>query len=101
MTTQQISHRLQTVLAHCGSQFTALTDQTTFRRDLGLDSLDVTDLLVRVEDEFSIRIPDEDWCKLKIWGLLKGYIVDVLCDQRSYPVRPATLQWLAQYGPSL
>ena len=98
MTTQQISHRLQLILTNSGIRFTTLTDQTAFRSDLGLDSLDVTDLLIRVEDEFSIRIPDEHWWKLTTWGQLRGYVADELGDQTSVLVRPVTLQWPDVYS---
>jgi len=36
-----------------------ITPMTHFQRDLGLDSLDVIELLLCVEDEFAIEIPDE------------------------------------------
>lgn len=34
-------------------------------RDLGLDSLDTVDLIVQLERTFGIRIPDEDYKKLR------------------------------------
>lgn len=75
MTTQQINTRLQEILTNVGISLSALTDQANFINDLGLDSLDVTDLLIQVESSFGIRIPDEDWWKLQTLGQLRAYIV--------------------------
>jgi acyl carrier protein len=76
MTLEQINNRLQAILSNIGVSFNTLTEQAHFDRDLGLDSLDVTDLLVQVKDSFSIRIPDDVWWKLKTVGQLKNYLVD-------------------------
>ncbi|QMW06140.1 acyl carrier protein [Spirosoma foliorum] len=76
MTLSQINNRLQEILASIGISLTALTDQASFARDLGLDSLDITDLMLQVETSFNIRIPDEDWWKLQTVGQLKNYLAD-------------------------
>ncbi|GAB3729177.1 acyl carrier protein [Spirosoma lituiforme] len=52
------------ILKEFGVQESAITDQTHFSRDLGLDSLDSVDLIMQLEKEFGIRIPDEDYEKL-------------------------------------
>lgn len=52
------------ILTGFGVQASAVTDQTHFSRDLGLDSLDMVDLIMQLEQEFGIRIPDEDYDKL-------------------------------------
>jgi NADH dehydrogenase (ubiquinone) 1 alpha/beta subcomplex 1 len=36
-----------------------ITEETTFSKDLGLDSLDVVEVVMAIEEEFSIGIPDE------------------------------------------
>jgi len=74
MTSQQIDNQLRTILTNTGISTTALTDQAHFSRDLGFDSLDITDLLLQVESGFSIRIPDEDWWQLQTLGQLKEYL---------------------------
>ena len=84
MTRLQLNDRLQEVLTDIGINRTALTDETNFSRDLGLDSLDVTDLLLQVEMYFGIRIPDEDWWELQTIGQLKAYLAkEVLFDTGS------------------
>jgi len=75
MTNQQINTRLQDILANVGISLSALTDQASFSKDLGLDSLDITDLLLQVEISFGIRIPDEDWWQLQTLGQLKAYLI--------------------------
>ena len=44
--------------------------------DLGADSLDVVDLLMSIEDEFELEIPDEETDKIKTVGELVQYIED-------------------------
>ena len=101
MTTQQLESRLQSVLTDTGINLTALTDATNFSHDLGLDSLATADLLMQIERQFSIRISDEDWWKLKTWGQLKAYIVDELSDQSNYSPGYNSLRQFDVYGPSL
>lgn len=88
MTTQQINKRLQVILTDVGISLTSLTDQANFSGDLGLDSLDVTDLLIQVEFSFGIRIPDEDWWKLRTIGQLKAYLADEILFDQGQPDRP-------------
>ena len=38
----------------------SITAETTLADDLGADSLDVVDLLMSIEDEFEVEIPDEE-----------------------------------------
>ena len=42
--------------------------------DLGADSLDVVDLVMTLEDEFDIEIPDEDIEKIHTVGELAHYL---------------------------
>ncbi|MCX6215584.1 acyl carrier protein [Spirosoma sp.] len=81
MTLSQLNDRLYKVLADMGINQNVLTDGAHFSRDLGLDSLDITDLLLQVETYFGIRIPDEDFWKLETFGQLKEYVAgEVLLD---------------------
>ncbi|GAB3024200.1 acyl carrier protein [Spirosoma pulveris] len=56
--------RVIDILKEFGVPESAITDQTHFSRDLGMDSLDSVDLIMQLEREFGIRIPDEDYHKL-------------------------------------
>lgn len=53
---------LEKVIAILADQFDAeedsLTPETSIVDDLGADSLDVVDLLMTIEDQFEIEIPD-------------------------------------------
>ena len=51
-----------------------LKNDTDLQDDLGADSLDVVDLLMSIEDEFEIEIPDEDIEGIRTVGDLVNYI---------------------------
>ncbi len=51
-----------------------ITVETTLADDLGADSLDVVDLLMSIEDEFEVEIPDEEVENIKTVGALVEYI---------------------------
>jgi len=42
-----------------------ITLESDFELDLKLDSLDIVELIMAIEEEFNINIPDEDIQKLK------------------------------------
>lgn len=52
----------------------SLTNDTDLQDDLGADSLDVVDLLMSIEDEFEIEIPDEEIEHIRTVGELVNYI---------------------------
>lgn len=51
-----------------------ITRELTFQEDLGADSLDVVELIMELEDVFSIQISDEDAEKIKTIGDAVDYI---------------------------
>ena len=51
-----------------------VTATASFTEDLGADSLDVVELVMAFEEEFSIEIPDEDTEKLHTVGDVVKYI---------------------------
>ncbi len=51
-----------------------ITNDTDIQDDLGADSLDVVDLIMSLEDEFEIEVPDEDIESLRTVGALVSYI---------------------------
>ena len=51
-----------------------ITAETDLQEDLGADSLDVVDLLMSIEDEFEIEIPDDEIENIKTVGALVSYI---------------------------
>ena len=50
-----------------------ITPDTSITEDLGADSLDVVDLLMSIEDEFEIEIPDGEVENIKTVGELVSY----------------------------
>ncbi|MCM2267611.1 MAG: acyl carrier protein [Elusimicrobiales bacterium] len=53
-----------------------VTTQAQFVQDLGADSLDTVELVMALEEEFDIEIPDEDAEKIKTVGEAVSYIKD-------------------------
>jgi acyl carrier protein len=51
-----------------------MTPDAKFIEDLGADSLDIVELVMALEEEFSIEIPDEDADKLKTVGDAMNYL---------------------------
>ncbi len=51
-----------------------ITADTDLQEDLGADSLDVVDLLMSIEDEFEVEVPDEEIENIKTVGALVSYI---------------------------
>ncbi|MEE1061836.1 MAG: acyl carrier protein [Ruminococcus sp.] len=51
-----------------------ITADTDLQEDLGADSLDVVDLLMSIEDEFNVEVPDEEIENIKTVGALVSYI---------------------------
>ena len=69
---------LEKVKAILAEQFYVEEDKITADTDpqeyLGADSLDVVDLLMSIEDEFEVEVPDEEIENIKTVGSLVSYI---------------------------
>ena len=69
---------LEKVKAILSSQFDveedSITPETNIADDLNADSLDVVDLLMSLEDEFYVEIPDEQAEHIRTVGELVSYI---------------------------
>ena len=51
-----------------------ITADTDLQEDLGADSLDVVEILMSIEDEFEVEVPDEEIENIKTVGSLVSYI---------------------------
>ena len=51
-----------------------ITEQTTFKDDLGADSLDVFQIIMAVEEAFNIGIPDEEAEKFRTVRDIVDYV---------------------------
>ena len=53
-----------------------ITEETKFKEDLGADSLDLFELVMALEDEYSVEIPAEDLQNLATVGDVMKYLKD-------------------------
>lgn len=51
-----------------------ITEASRFKEDLGADSLDLFELVMSMEDEYSVEIPAEDLEQLTTVGAVIGYL---------------------------
>ena len=54
----------------------SITEETSFKDDLGADSLDLFELVMALEDEYSIEIPAEELTDLVTVGDVLDYLRD-------------------------
>ena len=64
------------VVDQLGADEAAVTMEASFVDDLGADSLDIVELIMGLEQEFDIEIPDEDAEKISTVGDAVAYIKD-------------------------
>ncbi|MGR3303513.1 MAG: acyl carrier protein [Candidatus Scalindua sp.] len=70
-----IEERLkEIVIKQFGESEKTVTLESSFVNDLGADSLDIVELVMELEDEFDVNIPDEDAEKMKTVGDAVNYI---------------------------
>jgi acyl carrier protein len=51
-----------------------VTDEASFVEDLGADSLDTVELVMKFEEEFDVEIPDEDAERMRTVGEAIAYL---------------------------
>ncbi len=62
------------VIKQFGEGEKTVTLESSFVNDLGADSLDIVELVMELEDEFDVSIPDEDAEKMQTVGDAVKYI---------------------------
>ena len=62
------------IVEQLGVADTAVTMEASFIDDLGADSLDIVELIMALEEEFDIEIPDSDAEKVATVGDVVEYI---------------------------
>ena len=70
-----IAKRVKEIVAEqLGVEEAQVLTESSFMDDLGADSLDTVELVMALEEEFDIEIPDEDAEKIKSVGNAIDYI---------------------------
>ena len=70
-----VDERVKKIIAEqLGVEEDEVTSEASFVEDLGADSLDTVELVMELEEEFDIQIPDDQAEKIKTVGEVIDYI---------------------------
>jgi len=61
-----------------GVEVSQITEDASFTKDLGADSLDTVELIMEFEKEFNLTIEDEDAEKIQTVGAVLNYLNEKL-----------------------
>jgi NADH dehydrogenase (ubiquinone) 1 alpha/beta subcomplex 1 len=65
---------VQIIYIFCGLIVSQVTPEVHFQKDLGLDSLDNVEIVMALEEEFKLEIPDKEADKIDSCHLAIEYI---------------------------
>ena len=75
MSSEEVFDKVKEIIVEqLGVAETAITPDASFIDDLGADSLDIVELVMALEEEFDIEIPDADAEKVVTVGDVVDYI---------------------------
>ncbi|HEX8433727.1 acyl carrier protein [Archangium sp.] len=75
MSTSQIEAKVKSIIAdQLGVGEDEIKPESSFIEDLGADSLDIVELVMAMEEEFEVEIPDEEAENIKSVGDAINYI---------------------------
>ena len=75
MSSEEVFEKVkETIIEQLGVVDTAVTTEASFIDDLGADSLDIVELIMALEEEFDMEIPDADAEKIVTVGDVVEYI---------------------------
>ncbi len=75
MNTEEVFEKVKTIIVEqLGVAETSVEMEASFIDDLGADSLDIVELVMALEEEFDIEIPDADAEKVVTVGDVVEYI---------------------------
>ena len=79
MSSEEIFEKVKGIIVEqLGVAETAVTLEASFIDDLGADSLDIVELVMALEEEFDIEIPDADAEKVVTVGDVVDYIKEIV-----------------------
>lgn len=70
------------VVDKLGVEESQVTPEASFTADLGADSLDTIELIMEIEKEFSLSIPDDEAEKITTVGDAISYIENHVADSK-------------------
>ena len=72
---EEVFERVKEVLTEqLGVDENEITEEASFQEDLDADSLDLVDMIMELEDQFGIKISDEDAQKIQTVGQAVDYV---------------------------
>ena len=75
MNTEEVFEKIKEIIVEqLGVAETSVTMEASFIDDLGADSLDIVELVMALEEEFDLEIPDADAEKVVTVGDVVDYI---------------------------
>ena len=75
MTREELFQRVRDHLAaELAVDASAIRDETRFKEDLNADSLHLVELMVELEDDYGIRIPDDEAARITTVGQVVDYV---------------------------
>ena len=72
---EEVFERVKEVLTdQLGIDENEITEEASFQEDLDADSLDLVEMIMELEDQFGIKISDEDAQKIQTVGQAVDYV---------------------------